>query len=104
MTAICRSCFEEIKGREPSAKLCFPCSRNENNRTGSHQAHYQVKKAIKKGLMPHASKLFCVDCAKPAFCYDHRDYNKPLDVEPVCRKCNYRRGSAIPKIKTEVTK
>ncbi|MFA5633142.1 MAG: hypothetical protein WC997_16665 [Porticoccaceae bacterium] len=28
--------------------------------------------------------------------YDHRDYRKPLSVEPVCRRCNLSRGYAIP--------
>lgn len=27
--------------------------------------------------------------------YDHRDYTKPLSVEPVCRSCNKLRGPAI---------
>jgi len=36
----------------------------------------------------------CVDCGAPATCYDHRDYSKPLDVEPVCWKCNAQRGPA----------
>lgn len=39
----------------------------------------------------------CVDCGNGATEYEHRDYNKPLAVEPVCRTCNHRRGSAIPK-------
>jgi len=28
--------------------------------------------------------------------YDHRDYFKLLEVEPVCRGCNRRRGQAFP--------
>jgi len=38
----------------------------------------------------------CEDCGRDAECYDHRDYNKPLDVEPVCRQCNSIRGAGIP--------
>lgn len=38
----------------------------------------------------------CVDCGKPATCYDHRSYYKPLEVEPVCKKCNSKRGQAYP--------
>jgi hypothetical protein len=37
----------------------------------------------------------CVDCGAQARDYDHRDYNKPLEVDPVCRRCNLRRGPAI---------
>jgi hypothetical protein len=27
--------------------------------------------------------------------YDHRDYNQPLQVEPVCSPCNISRGPAL---------
>lgn len=55
-----------------------------------------VKSAIKRGVMkPISEETTCVDCGKPAHDYDHRDYNKPLDVDPVCRGCNIRRGPAI---------
>ncbi len=60
------------------------------------KAHRAIAKAIRLGLMPKASTLVCVDCGTQASDYDHRDYTKPLDVEPVCRSCNVRRGSAAP--------
>lgn len=51
-----------------------------------------VSAMVKGGFMPRASTLMCVDCGTNAQVYDHRDYDKPLEVEPVCRKCNARRG------------
>ena len=57
----------------------------------------QVANEIRLGRMKKASCFNCADCGKAASEYDHRDYNKPLDVEPVCRSCNIRRGSAILK-------
>lgn len=36
----------------------------------------------------------CTDCGAAAEHYDHRDYARPLDVEPVCRACNVHRGPA----------
>ena len=48
------------------------------------------------GLLPSASVFPCVDCAAPAVDYEHRDYNRPLAVEPVCRRCNLARGAAVP--------
>ena len=54
-----------------------------------------VCNAVKAGKLPKVTTLDCVDCGKPAEHYDHRDYNKPLDVEPVCRSCNKKRGPAI---------
>lgn len=46
--------------------------------------------------------IFCVDCKKRrAVHWEHRDYNKPLEVEPVCRSCNYKRGQGIIKSRTK---
>ena len=53
-----------------------------------------VFKAVRLGIIPRASTLTCVDCARPAREYDHRDYFKPLEVQPVCSRCNLKRGPA----------
>ena len=64
---------------------------------GSSRASNIVIAAIKAGrLPPITDKTICVDCGKRANAYDHRDYNKPLEVEPVCHRCNNHRGPAIP--------
>lgn len=56
-------------------------------------AHRYVQAAIEIGFLPALDgAINCVDCGIPAKCYDHRDYAKPLDVEPVCVGCNVRRG------------
>lgn len=60
------------------------------------KAGHLVSRAIRKGDLPHFSAFKCADCDKPAECYDHRDYTKPLDVDPVCRGCNNRRGPGWP--------
>jgi len=39
--------------------------------------------------------VMCLDCDKPAQVYDHRDYNKPMEAEPVCYSCNSKRGPGI---------
>ena len=52
---------------------------------------------IPAGRLLRASLMPCADCSEPASGYDHRDYNQPLRVDPVCRRCNYRRGSATPR-------
>jgi hypothetical protein len=53
-----------------------------------------VAKANKK--LPYLDgTIMCVDCERPATIYEHRDYSKPLDVEPVCHLCNVRRGPAL---------
>lgn len=55
-----------------------------------------VQAAIKAGNLPRARTKKCVDCGAKANGYDHRDYYKPLEVEPVCRSCNHKRGPAHP--------
>jgi hypothetical protein len=55
----------------------------------------QVHKLIRRGELKRADAHACVDCGKQARDYDHRDYLKPLDVAPVCRGCNQRRGPAL---------
>jgi hypothetical protein len=65
-------------------------------RNGKAQAGQLVYKAKADGLLPFAKNCICVDCGEPACDLDHRDYNKPLQVDPVCRRCNLRRGPAIP--------
>ena len=51
--------------------------------------------AVKRGSLRVAKSLTCVDCGRQARDYDHRDYSRPLDVQPVCRSCNLRRGPAL---------
>lgn len=57
-------------------------------------AHRAVARAVKKGDMPAAKFMRCVDCGRGAQHYDHRDYLAPLEVQPVCRSCNSKRGPA----------
>lgn len=59
------------------------------------RAHYEVSRAVRTGLLQPARELACVDCGKSASDYDHRDYAKPLSVDPVCRSCNQKRGPAL---------
>lgn len=56
-----------------------------------------VQAAIRKRKLPSLSKEYiqCFDCTRRAENYDHWDYTKPLEVEPVCRGCNVRRGKAV---------
>lgn len=82
------------RARYPS-RFTDPAARPEFN----FQAfcHSAVSRAVKAGVLPDLScgEYACTDCGAVACQYDHRDYARPLDVEPVCRGCNYRRGSAV---------
>lgn len=67
-------------------------------RTGRYSvlAHRYVDIAIRNGDLPKLDgSVPCVDCSEPAAEYDHRDYKKPLDVEPVCQRCNQARGPGL---------
>ena len=64
--------------------------------TGKDAAGLAVAGAIRDGRLQRPSCFKCADCDRQAQQYDHRDYNKPLDVHPVCRSCNLKRGPAIP--------
>lgn len=60
------------------------------------RAHKQVRMAIAAGVLIPIAQCICVDCGATAECYEHRDYNKPLVVDPVCKGCNIRRGPGLP--------
>lgn len=64
--------------------------------SGQREAVRAVAAAIYSGALPKPADKECVDCGSQAHEYDHRDYNAPLDVEPVCRSCNRQRGHALP--------
>lgn len=65
--------------------------------SGQYIAYLALSAAIRKGDIPPVKGLYCEDCATPAYAYDHRDYEKPLLVSPVCSSCNRRRGVAMAK-------
>jgi hypothetical protein len=61
------------------------------------KARRVVARAVRDGRLARLDgSIRCVDCRGPAEGYDHRDYRKPLDVQPVCMDCNIRRGAAEP--------
>lgn len=81
---------------------CGPCQTARFVDNGGTAAHQAVAAAVKRGDLPPIKSLACTDCGKPAHDYDHRDYSKPLDVQPVCRSCNRHRGPARPVLTFEL--
>jgi len=64
----------------------------------AQRAQQITNRAIKAGELPNlkAQEIMCVDCKDTrAKVYDHRDYAKPLEVAPVCHRCNIKRGPGI---------
>lgn len=74
---------------------------NRKKDIGLDVACKKVWYAVKTGKLINLKENYvaCVDCKKiRATEWEHRNYNKPLDVEPVCHSCNLQRGSAMYKI------
>lgn len=100
---VCQRCFEaDISRRWHWTMYCIPCQSERLKDNGGYEAHRAVNSAVARGDLPPARTLACVDCGKPARDYDHRDYGKPLEVEPVCRSCNRLRGPARPVLTFEL--
>mgnify|MGYP000140150664 CR=1 len=72
---------------------CGPCGKNfERHMQAAQRAVHQ---AVRRGELAPAVEHVCVDCGGKASDWDHRDYSKPMDVQPVCRRCNFARGPAL---------
>jgi hypothetical protein len=88
----CPSCGEQ-RFIDAWERRCDTCSRAI--REVRHQAWRAMRKAIhEKRLVPFHG-FHCADCGKPAEAYEHRSYLLPLAVEPICNRCNLRRGPAL---------
>ena len=98
---ICLDCKCELTNAWLRCSDCTGEKARERNRIYAKKwplkvkAHQAVASAVKKGDIKPVTTLHCVDCGKQATCYDHRDYSKPLEVEPVCHSCNKLRGEGI---------
>lgn len=95
MARTCHDCgFEFVRHGGGSALRCWTCWRARERIGGN--AIYQVRLAVLAGKLPdlRSEVVPCSDCGARANRYDHRNYSRPLDVEPVCHPCNLRRGPA----------
>jgi hypothetical protein len=90
---MCPRCEDLLTVARPVC-ACAPDSQPSMQRR-QQRAAAAVAKAVKSGQLLPAKQQKCTDCSAQAQCYDHRDYRKPLDVEPVCALCNLKRGPSI---------
>lgn len=95
---LCDRCGESIDRGHRTSSLCFKCGWGYYQDPLRKRARGLVDRAIKRGELPPAKTQECKDCGNQAFCYDHRDYNRPLMVDAVCKKCDARRGPGSPPI------
>ena len=71
---------------------------HKNKYRGGEKAKQAVRRAIKKGILPSLkiNRTRCEECRRcRATQYHHEDYNKPLEVRPVCASCNQFLGEAM---------
>ena len=75
--------------------------KKRSQESGSNYAKLIVLRAIRKGTIIDLKKVFvkCRFCPDRATQHDHRDYNFPLQITPVCKSCNLKLGPAIWKKK-----
>lgn len=98
LARLCPDCGIDMTGDK--GERCMGCAGPYRSiiryASGQVGAVLAVQRAKRKGLLPHiSSETKCADCGQQADRYDHRDYNKPLEVEAVCHSCNLFRGPAI---------
>ena len=101
----CKKCSAEY-GQSPKGKANMKrYRRTEKGRATArcHGIRYQerhpdqrrvkhiVNHAVENNRMPRVTTLICTDCNKPAQHYHHDDYEKPLDVVPLCQICHIQR-------------
>lgn len=70
--------------------------------TGSRLTAVYVHRAVKCGRLDDLKKIDkkCSFCkTNKATMYDHRDYNKPLEVNPVCASCNRKLSGVKHRVK-----
>lgn len=97
----CRKPIKEARNAWHNRVVCLDCECKiyHVRKVLAQKAHYWAQYAQKKGLIPKLDgSVPCMDCGHPAWVYDHRDYRKPKDVEPVCSGCNKNRGPALPMV------
>ena len=94
--ADCKRCGSPFLAFHKRTFYCDPCYFPAIS--DGLKASHLVNKAVRKGQLKPARECECVDCGAPAKVYEHRSYDKPLDVVPVCFKCNSRRGAAVRNI------
>lgn len=85
----------KVTTRRRVCTRCINKARRERIvKSGQEAAINAVYSAVARGALPPARGQQCADCNEPATEYEHRDYGKPLDVVPICRRCNILRGPA----------
>lgn len=85
--------FRAFRARSSMCESCMLAHRKDGLRASA-----EVTKAINCGDLLRAREHACADCGEQARDWEHRDYLRPLDVQPTCKSCNLRRGVAFDSV------
>jgi len=86
----CRARVKAWKKTNPAKKGAHSKTYEQNN-PEKNAAHLAVCNAVRRKHLPRVSTCDCVDCGIQAAEYHHKDYSKPLEVEPLCKLCHVKR-------------
>ena len=103
LLAKCFRCGYEWIPRNEKIRTCAKCRSPYWDKARNSKEHSKmriwalgiIQNAKYKGYIGKPKNQKCVDCGKKATDWEHRNYSRPLIVEPICRSCNLRRGSSL---------
>ena len=102
LLAKCYRCKYEWIPRVREIKTCPKCRSPYWDKAKNKKEHSKmriwatgiVQNAKYYGYLGVAKDQKCKDCGKKAQHWEHRNYARPLLVDPVCVKCNHKRGKS----------
>lgn len=106
LLAVCYRCKYEWISRVEDIRTCAKCRSPYWNKAKTDGEYYNMQTfalrivsiSRKEGLLADPKTLKCMDCGKNAKYWEHRNYARPLLVDPICQKCNIKRGKSINSI------
>jgi hypothetical protein len=95
MNTNCHDCGQVLHRKAPNQMRCSSC--REQLEFVKRRAYAVVYREVRNGRLPKLAteSIACVDCGLRSDSYDHRNYDNPALVEPVCNHCNIKRGPAF---------
>jgi DNA-directed RNA polymerase subunit M/transcription elongation factor TFIIS len=106
-TVYCAECglatyhkYIKIHENEPVCRKCYQNRRNRTKKRRTLEEKERIRREKKlwsdknrhdqrEAGIPRASECFCFVCGNQADSNHHVDYDKPLEVIPVCAKCHF---------------
>jgi len=99
----CFYCGKPLAGMSHLARKCRDCKVQVRRKQG--RCNMLVRRAVLRGELPNVRTMKCVDCGARGWYWEHRNYDEPLKVDPVCEPCNRKRGLALcPSVSADVAK